>query len=120
MIWHRNAKPWTKAEKARAERMAIEIGCVYCWLERCERRNCDHRHHIIDGNKRMGHWFTLPVCEDDHRKCHDGTYSHANQIDTWPKVQHALGLSDELPKSKIFRRELLSEAQKTLQQSENT
>lgn len=106
MIMHRNAKPWTKAEKARAERMALEIGCVYCWLERGHRGPCDHRHHIKEGNKRMGHWYTLPVCEDDHQKCHNGTYGHADQIDKWLKVQHALGLSDELPVSKIYKRPL--------------
>jgi hypothetical protein len=105
VIWSRNTKPWTKAEKARADRMAVEIGCAFCWLEG-NRRNCDHRHHIIDGNKRMGHWYTLPVCEDDHVKCHNGTYSHLVQIHTWLKVQHAMNLSDELPPSKILPRRL--------------
>lgn len=110
MIWYRHAKPWTKAEKARADRMAIEIGCIYCAL-RGDRGRCDHRHHVKDGNKRMGHWFTLPVCEADHIKCHNGTYSHADQIDKWLKVQHALNLSDELPPSKIYKRPaLLTEA----------
>jgi hypothetical protein len=106
VIWSRNAKPWTKAESTRADRMALEIGCIFCWLDRGERGPCDHRHHIISGNKRMGHWYTLPCCEDDHAKCHDGTYSHAVQIDRWLKVQHALDLSDELPRSKIVPRRL--------------
>lgn len=110
MIWHRNAKPWTTAEKERADRMAAEIGCVYCVL-RGDKGYCAHRHHIKRGNKRMGHWFTLPVCEADHRACHDGTYDHADQIDKWLKVQHMLNLSDELPKSKIFKRATLSEAE---------
>lgn len=103
MIWSRNQKPWTKAETARADRMAREIGCAFCWL-RGTRGPCDHRHHIKDGNKRMGHWYTLPVCLDDHDKCHNGTYKHGEQIHTWFKVQHALGLSDELPPSKLPRR----------------
>lgn len=111
MIWHRNAKPWTKAETARADRMAVEIGCIYCWLEEGQRGPCDNRHHIKNGNKRMGHWFTLPVCEKHHGDCHNGTFKSAQQIDTWLKVQHALNLSDELPKSKIFKRDLLTEAQ---------
>lgn len=104
MIWHANAKPWRKVETARADRMAEEIGCIFCWLERGQRGPCDVRHHIISGNTRMGHWFTLPVCQQDHINCHNGTYNHARQIDAWLKVQHALGLSDELPASKIFKR----------------
>lgn len=110
MIWHRNAKPWTQAEKDRADQMAVVIGCIFCWLEDGHRGPCQHRHHIKSGNKRMGHWFTLPVCEPHHNDCHNGRFNHAKQIDTWLKVQHALNLSDELPRSKIFRRELLSEA----------
>lgn len=103
MIWSRNAKPWTKAETARADRMAEEIGCIFCGLMG-DKGRCDVRHHIIDGNKRMGHWFTLPVCEKHHGHCHDGMFGHATQIDTWLKVQHMLDLSDELPSSKIFKR----------------
>ena len=115
MIMHRNAKPWTKAETARADRMAEEIGCIFCWLDTGSRGPCDHRHHIISGNKRMGHWWTLPLCEPHHADCHNGTFSHAMQIDAWLKTQHALGLSDELPVSKIVpRREALTEAEKSL------
>lgn len=119
MIWHANQKPWTKAEHARAERMAEVIGCIFCWLDRGERGPCECRHHIISGNKRMGHWYTLPCCNPHHDDCHNGTFSHAVQIDRWLKVQHILELPDELPKSKIFKREYpLTEAEK-LQTTEN-
>ena len=102
--------PWTKAERARADRMAIVIGCVYCCLESGDSElqgrhgTSENRHHIISGNKRMGHWWTLPVCIRHHADCHNGTYKHAQQIDTWLKVQHALGLSDELPPTKVIPR----------------
>lgn len=113
MIWHRNQKPWTKKELARAARMAEEIGCIFCWLDCGRRGPCENRHHIKDGQKRMGHGFTIPVCLIHHSDCHNGTYNHARQIDVWLKVQHALGLSDELPTSKIFkRRDLLTEAER--------
>lgn len=112
MIWHRNAKPWTKAETARADRMAQDIGCIFCWLDEGHRGPCEHRHHIKCGNKRMGHWYTLPCCEKHHNDCHNGTYNHATQIDRWLKVQHALGLDDALPPSKIMpRRGPVSEAE---------
>ncbi len=113
MIWHRKAKPWTKAETERADRMALEIGCIFCGLNG-NRGPCDHRHHIKSGNKRMGHWYTLPLCERHHAYCHDGTIRNSVQIHAWLKVQHILKLSDELPRSKIFKRELLSEAEKSL------
>lgn len=110
MIWHANAERWTKDELARAERMADEIGCIFCGLNG-DMGPCAVRHHIISGNKRMGHWYTLPCCQKHHADCHNGTFSHAVQIDRWLKVQHLLGLSDELPPSKIYKREsLLPEA----------
>lgn len=120
MIWHANAKPWTKAEKARADRMAAEIGCIFCWLEDGQRGPCDHRHHIISGNKRIGHWYTLPCCTRHHGDCHNGTFNHAKQIDTWLKVQHALDLSDELPKSKILPRRLSASGSEATRVTENT
>lgn len=111
MIMHRNAKPWTKAETARADRMAEIIGCIYCWLDEGFRSNCDNRHHIKSGNKRMGHWYTLPVCARHHLECHDGTRGHSDQIHMWLKVQHILELPDELPRSKIVPRRNITEAE---------
>jgi hypothetical protein len=108
VIAHANSKPWTKDEQARADRMAEEIGCIFCWLEYGHRGPCEVRHHIISGNKRMGHWYTLPVCSLHHADCHNGMFSHAVQIDRWVKVQHILELSDELPRSKIYKPEALA------------
>jgi hypothetical protein len=106
VIWHRKAKRWTAAESDRANRMTVEIGCIFCWLDEGQRGTCDHRHHIISGNKRMGHWYTLPCCARHHRDCHNGTFSHAVQIDRWLKVQHILNLDDALPSSKILPRRI--------------
>ncbi len=103
MIWYANAKPWKSAEKARAARMAAEIGCIFCALDG-DKGPCDNRHHIKSGNKQMGHWYTIPVCLKHHADCHNGTFNHAVQIDRWLKVQHLLGLNDELPRSKIYKR----------------
>jgi len=112
VIWSRHAKPWTKCETARADRMAVEIGCIFCWLDEGHRGPCDHRHHVKRGTTRMGHWYTLPLCEKHHAACHNGTINNARQLDAWVKTQHALDLSDELPTSKIFKREsLLPEAE---------
>ena len=116
MIWHRKQKPWTKAELIRSVRMAEVIGCIFCWLDNGCRGPCDNRHHIKDGNKRMGHWYTLPCCHPHHDDCHNGTFSHAVQIDRWIKVQHILELSDELPPSKIYKRpDLLAEAERVIE-----
>lgn len=103
MIWHKNAKPWTKAETVRCERMK-PLGCIHCWLNFSTKVPCAEVHHIKSGNKRMGHWFTLPLCLACHKAVDTGAFKHAEQIDRWVKLQHILGLSDELPASKIFRR----------------
>lgn len=110
MIWHRKAKKWTAAESDRATRMTVEIGCIFCWLDEATRGPCEHRHHIKSGNKRMGHWYTLPVCAQHHRDCHNGRFGHAVQIDRWLKVQHILGLDDTLPRSKIVPRSVTTGA----------
>lgn len=110
MIMHANAKPWTKAERARADRMAEEIGCVFCRLGGSI-GPCHHRHHVKRGNKRMGHWYTLPLCEMHHTACHNGTIKNAEQLHAWIKVQHMLNMSDELPPTKIVPRRHIPEAE---------
>lgn len=113
----RKSIPWTKAENDRAARMKAEIGCICCWLAFGRRSDCQEIDHLISGNKRIGHWWTIPLCRKHHQgkqlgglwtSVADGskafTAIHGSRIDLWLKVQHALGLSDELPKSKVFPR----------------
>lgn len=55
----------TRYEQERIEAM-LRLGCVACahlgipYVQvQC--------HHIIEGAKRLGHWFTLPVCIGHHK-----------------------------------------------------
>lgn len=104
MIAHKGAKAWTKLEHARRERMVAEVGCWFCALSIYDRHACEEIHHLISGNKRMGHWYTLPLCKKAHDRMHDGTVPHSEQIDLWLKLQRYLGLDDGLPVSKIVPR----------------
>lgn len=55
----------TKYEQARIEAM-MKLGCCFCAVLGIVYVACD-RHHIVEGNRRMGEWFTLPVCPGHHR-----------------------------------------------------
>lgn len=74
-------------------------------------------HHMLQGNRRLGHWYTLPLCELHHRgRSLAGSWTsiaqgskafskvHGTELDLWTKCQHMLNLSDELPTSKILPR----------------
>ena len=61
---HSTSAP-TQGEASRIERM-MTLGCVACaslgfWhvAEEC--------HHLLEGNVRLGHWFTIPLCRGHHR-----------------------------------------------------
>lgn len=58
----------TKAEAARMARLK-EIGCIACRLEGIEERFCGATevHHLLSGNRRRGHLFTIPLGEWHHR-----------------------------------------------------
>ena len=55
----------TKAQVKRFERM-VEMGCICCkklhgyWV-------MPEIHHIVEGSRRLGHDFTLPLCIHHHR-----------------------------------------------------
>jgi hypothetical protein len=58
------SKPPTKTEREWMAR-AADLGCVAC-------RKDGHQtpasiHHIVQGNRRLGHLFTLPLCPSHHQ-----------------------------------------------------
>lgn len=82
-------------------------------------------HHILQGNKRLGHWYTLCLCKGHHQgiwtgeQCErfkeafrvaisDGRKAfreiYGTELDLWLKTQHLLGLDDSLPATKIVPR----------------
>lgn len=110
-----------KLEQLRCDRM-MHLGCVYCaWLGIAYvAQEC---HHIVEGNRRLGHWFTLPLCRGHHQgdwtidqkaaiPVHQrvGIYSGSKALEAvypperemWEMVQDRLHLS--WPTSKILPR----------------
>lgn len=108
----------TKAEKERIEKI-MRLHCICCALAGDFRKRHLELHHIVRGNKRLGHWYTLQLCVGHHRgewtdqpirigiaggrhafKAHYGY----DELELWQRQQVAMGLDDELPKSKVLPR----------------
>ena len=58
------SKTPTKAEREWMDR-AREYGCVACLQD--GHQSPASVHHIVQGNRRLGHLFTLPLCEMHHQ-----------------------------------------------------
>lgn len=58
------SKPPTKAEREWMARIA-DLGCVACRKD--GEATPASVHHIVQGNRRLGHLFTLPLCPPHHQ-----------------------------------------------------
>jgi len=56
----------TKYEAERIEAM-MRLGCVACAVLFDLPVAAQECHHILSGGRRMGHWFTLPLCRGHHQ-----------------------------------------------------
>jgi hypothetical protein len=56
----------TVAEKAWMA-FITEFGCVVCWLHHGVKTPCAV-HHIVEGSRRLGHLFTLGLCDPGHHQ----------------------------------------------------
>lgn len=105
--------------------LVMDLGCLPCasvGYFGATKKDC---HHLLSGNRRMGHWYTLCLCKGHHvgqwtadqhilmldeqrvaisdgRKAFRRVYG--TEIDLWLKTQHLLELDDTLPPSKILPR----------------
>lgn len=64
------AKPGKRTpNKAEAEWMdkIVAHGCVACWVD-FNRHVAPAVHHILRGGVRLGHLFTLPLCDPGHHQ----------------------------------------------------
>lgn len=109
----------TRMEELRIKRM-MRLGCVMCAVIGLVNvaQEC---HHIIEGNRRMGHWFTIPLCRGHHQldwtaeqrlliapqklvgiasgsKAFEPIYGTEREL--WEKIQTALGMN--WPVSKVI------------------
>lgn len=55
----------TKADRARFIHLR-EVGCICCRKDGRINREIDI-HHIVEGSRRLGHQYTLPLCIWHHR-----------------------------------------------------
>jgi hypothetical protein len=115
----------TKAEAERIERM-LALGCIVTRLRYGTLATAEC-HHIVDGERRLGHWYTLPLTPYYHRgvlgaatnqrdmiETYGASLAHGTkaffeshrktELDLWRIVQRMLGLDDALPPSKILPR----------------
>lgn len=113
----------TKYEAERIEAMK-RLGCVACAVLGIPYADIEI-HHILDGGRRMGHWFTIPLCAGHHqgrftalqrdlidekqqvaisdgRKLFNAVYGTERQL--WDRVQTRLKLPKVWPVSKIVPR----------------
>lgn len=114
----------TKAEAERIKRM-LALGCIVC-MEQFGVVQPAECHHIVRGNRRLGHWYTLPLCCGHHRgywpdldaikayvvdppvSIASGTKAFAaaygSEMYLWALVQYQLDLPGDAPSSKIVPR----------------
>lgn len=59
----------TKDEALHVSRVQ-EMGCIACWITGVY--TPAEIHHVLDGNRRLGHKFVLPLCVPHHRGGSDG------------------------------------------------
>jgi hypothetical protein len=59
------SKSPTKLEREWMDR-AQAFGCVACWLDGDRRHAAIH--HICQGYRRLGHLYTIPLCDPGHHK----------------------------------------------------
>jgi hypothetical protein len=64
------AKPGKRKPNAREREWMdaiVAFGCVACWFDG-RGRVAPCVHHILRGGQRMGHLFTIPLCEPGHHQ----------------------------------------------------
>ena len=63
---HSTGNP-TKAEAARFRKLKA-LGCVACDIDKTEQDQCEPDiHHMLSGNRRIGHHATVPLCYWHHK-----------------------------------------------------
>lgn len=97
MIWSPNYIRPTREEKRRMD-LIVELTCKACIQEPPGwpvGKSCIH--HIVEGNRRLGHLYTIPLCAGHHQ----GRWTRAQRhfIDNNVIEMRAVALSDG---SKLF------------------
>jgi Recombination enhancement, RecA-dependent nuclease len=121
-----NAPGPTKLESERIDKM-LQLGCAACAFLGVPNLVNTECHHLLDGNVRLGHWFSIPLCAGHHRgawtegqltwiEAHqrvaisDGrkafTRIYPTEWQLWDRVQIVLRLENDRPISKLIPRKM--------------
>lgn len=119
-----NAPAANKIEQDRIDKM-LQMGCAACAFLGVPNLVNTEVHHMLDGNVRLGHWFSIGLCSGHHRgvwtegqltwiEAHqrvaisDGrkafTKIYPTEWQLWERTQFVLRLDDTKPESKIVPR----------------
>ena len=94
-------KPRNKAEQRRFDAMKEMGVCIACYLRGAKGYNHIEIHHLLSGNKRIGHMATVSLCVWHHRGLHHWGSQGARDV-LGPSLAHG---------SKPFRAEFGSDAE---------
>ena len=75
---HSTGKP-TKAEQARFDKMKDMGACMACKQQNWKGWQPIEIHHLLSGNKRRGHIFTVSLCSWHHRGVYQSGHGHDKQ-----------------------------------------
>lgn len=103
----------------------MRLGCVCCDVIGHPNRWELECHHILEGNRRLGHWWTLPLCRGHHQAqwsqwqqeiladelrvaISDGRKRfnriYGSELKLWVKLQQRMNLDATLPITKCAPR----------------
>ena len=72
---HSTGKP-TKAEQARFDKMKEQGICMACYQQGFKAWQPIEIHHLLSGNKRIGHMATISLCSWHHRAVYPLGHGH--------------------------------------------
>lgn len=98
MVAFKGMKPATPAEREFMARVR-ELPCCLCHAGTQQTRT--ECHHVVRGNKRLGHYFCLPICESHH---HVIKQFKSLERGLWQQTVDQLGVVVSWPQSKICAR----------------
>lgn len=75
----------TKAEQHRVDLM-LPLGCLACATAGWLNLDCLELHHLLDGNRRLGHSFSIFLCVGHHR----GHWNSVTTLALLPKYRVAI------------------------------
>jgi Recombination enhancement, RecA-dependent nuclease len=120
-MYSKNQVGWSRPEKERIQQ-ALLLGCAICGHDNHgSKLEVDH---LIEGNRRVGHGYTIILCSFHHRGVSPRmlerpvtvasgsklfTQAYGTRRSLWEATQRRLGLPCDWPVSRIVPRRLVQE-----------